>query len=43
MVVEFRWPLELGAGCGFGRGTALVTTARVLVAFFWLFSHVVLV
>jgi hypothetical protein len=43
MVEEFRWPLELGAGCGFGRGTSLATTTRVLVAFLWLFSEVVVV
>ena len=29
MVEEFRWPLVLAAGCGFGCDTALVTTARV--------------
>jgi hypothetical protein len=23
MVKEFRWPLELAAGCGFERGTVL--------------------
>jgi len=28
MVEGFRWPLELAAGCGFWRGTTLVTTAR---------------
>jgi hypothetical protein len=43
LVEEFTWPLELGAGCGFGRGTTLVMTARVLTAFFWLFSQVAVV
>jgi hypothetical protein len=32
MVEEFRWPLELAAGCGFGRGTALAMTAQVAAA-----------
>jgi hypothetical protein len=31
MVEEFRWPLELAADCGFGRGTMSVTTTRVVV------------
>ena len=43
MLEEFRWPLELAAGCGFWRATVLVTTARVTVAYLWLFSHVVVV
>jgi hypothetical protein len=29
MVEEFRWPLELATGCGFGRDTVLATTTRV--------------
>jgi hypothetical protein len=29
---EFRWLLELAAGCGLWRGTTLVTTARFVVA-----------
>jgi hypothetical protein len=32
MVEEFRWPLELAADCGFGRGTALAMTAQVVAA-----------
>jgi hypothetical protein len=43
MVEEFRWPLDLAASCGFWRGTALVTTARVAMAYYWLFSQVVVV
>jgi hypothetical protein len=32
MVEEFRWPLELAAGCSFGCGTALMMTAQVVAA-----------
>jgi hypothetical protein len=32
MVEEFRWPLELAAGCGFGRGTTLMITTQVVAA-----------
>jgi hypothetical protein len=31
-MVEFRWPLELAAGCDFGHGIMLTTMARVVVA-----------
>jgi hypothetical protein len=30
MVEEFRWPLELAAGCDFGRGTAAQVAAASL-------------
>jgi hypothetical protein len=42
MAEEFRWPLELVAGCGFGRGTALMITAQVVAASL-LFSQAVVV
>jgi hypothetical protein len=32
MVEVFWWPFRLAAGCGLGRGSALVTTVRVAEA-----------
>ena len=42
-VEEFMWPLELCSGLRLWRATVLVTTARVTVAYLWLFSQVVVV
>jgi len=43
VVEEFELPLAIAAGCGFWRGTMLVTTAQFAVTYFWLLSQVVMV
>jgi hypothetical protein len=32
MVEEFKWSLELAAGCGYGCGTTLMITTQVVMA-----------